>query len=521
MLVFLTAIILFIFGYIIFLLTQTFAKLRLPDVYLKTVFLILFLVLTVYETLNIIKQLYQSKDNQIYLKLPVTKEKIFFSKIIYLYLSEVVISFIFLFITAGVYGLVDSDLGILYYIKLIIITFTIPFISLILASILSIPTFYIQSYIKKNRFLLIVTLLIIIGAFFFIYIQFINVVLNFINLTSGSSSPIIEPSVIEGLRQSTNGLVLSSFFYNLLVGENFFINLGFVILGVAVLFVGVYFLLKFFYFRALNKENERIDVEIKKSVKVHKPITAVFLKELKTMTRNPDYAFQAVVLNLLMPIFIYLTINLTYKAGEATVGKEIVPGITLLTILIFILLTNSFQGVMISREKQAHFITRIAPIKITKQLFAKMGFGYMLNTLMILITTITVTSFSFITVEEGIVIGILSLLFSTAYTLSLVSSDYKNPQLTTHDGGFDEGMNMYKNLFIGLFLAIDVGVIFSVTPFIRKLYEFTRVFELIGFVIVEVDINVINYLLYGAVIFIIGSYLLVSGLIFRRVVKES
>lgn len=521
MLVFLTAIILFIFGYIIFLLTQTFAKLRLPDVYLKTVFFILFLVLTIYETLNIIKQLYQTKDNQIYLKLPVSKEKIFFSKIIYLYLSEVVISFLFLFLTAGIYGFVDNDLGIIYYLKLIVITFTIPFISLILASILSIPTFYIQSYIKKNRILLIITLLIIIGAFFFIYIQFINVVLNFINLTSGSSSPIIEPGVIEGLRQSTNSLMLSSFFYNLLMGENFFLNLGLVIVGIAVLFVGVYFLLKFFYFRALNKENERIDLEIKKSVKVHKPITAVFLKELKTMTRNPDYAFQAVVLNLLMPIFIYLTINLTYKAGEATVGKEIVPGITLLTILIFILLTNSFQGVLISREKQAHFITRIAPIKITKQLFAKMGFGYMLNTLMILITTITVTSFSFITVEEGIVIGILSLLFSTAYTLSLVSSDYKNPQLTTHDGGFDEGMNMYKNLFIGLFLAIDVGVIFSVTPFIRKLYEFTRVFELIGFVIVEVDINVINYLLYGAVIFIIGSYLLVSGLIFRRVVKES
>ena len=54
----------------------------------------------------------------------------------------------------------------------------------------------------------------------------------------------------------------------------------------------------------------------------------MFQKEIKTMTRNPDYAFQAVVLNILMPMFIFLTIRLTHSAGEATVGKEIVPGIT-------------------------------------------------------------------------------------------------------------------------------------------------------------------------------------------------
>src|SRR5690554_8116118 len=75
MLVILTAVILGIFGYILLLLTQTFARLRLPDVYLKTVFFILLGVLTIYEVFNIIKQLYQSKDNHIYLKLPIEKEK--------------------------------------------------------------------------------------------------------------------------------------------------------------------------------------------------------------------------------------------------------------------------------------------------------------------------------------------------------------------------------------------------------------------------------------------------------------
>ena len=118
MLFVLTAVILSIFGYILYLLTQSFARLRLPDIYLKTVFFILLTVLTVYEVFNIIKQLYQSKDNQIYLKLPVTKEQVFLSKIIYLYIRQLMIALIFLFITAGVYGLVETDITIYYYVRL-------------------------------------------------------------------------------------------------------------------------------------------------------------------------------------------------------------------------------------------------------------------------------------------------------------------------------------------------------------------------------------------------------------------
>ena len=516
----LTALILGVFGYILLLLTQTFSRLRLPDVYLKTVFFILLIVLTIYEIFNIIKQLYQSKDNNIYLKLPIEKEKIFLSKIIYLYLKQVVIALVFLFITAGVYGLVESDITIFYYLRLLVIAFIVPFLSLVLASLLSVPVSYLLGYIKKSKVLLIVSLTVIIGAFFLIYIQFINVVLSFIDLTSSGSSPVIDPVIIANLKETVNKLYLSSIFYNLLMNESFLISLIIIVSLITVLLVGSYFLLKFFYFKALNKENERIDVEITKEIKQSNPALAVFKKELKTLTRNPDYAFQAIILNILMPIFIFLTIRLTFKAGEATVGKEIVPGISLLTILIFILLTNSFQGMILSREKEAHYITKIIPVKMSKQIFSKIAFGYILNLVMLLITTTLITSLNYITLIEGIVVLVLSLIFSTGYTLILVATDFKNPQLTSNVGGFDEGMNMYKNLFIGLFLAIIVGVIFSVTPFIRKLFFDQRVFKFFNIFVIKLDANKINYLLYGTMMIILILYLLVSAISFKKAVSS-
>lgn len=515
----LTATILGIFGYILFLLTHSFARLRLPDIYLKTVFFILIVVLTVFEIFNLIKELFQSKDNQIYLKLPITKEQLFMSKMIYLYIRQLIISLVFLAVTAGVYGLVETDITIFYYVRLVVVAFVIPFLSLILSSFLSIPVSAILGFLKKHKIILLLSLIFVIGVFFVIYIQFINVVLSFINLTSLSTSPVIDPLVIEGLRNATDGLLLSNVFYNLLMNEQFITNLLIIIAVIFVLMVGVYFLLKYYYFKTLNKENERIDIKIKKEIKMNQPAVAILKKEFKTMLRNPDYAFQAIVLNLLMPTFIYLTIRLTYRAGEVTVGQEIVPGITLLTMLIFILLTNSFQGMIVSREKEAYFIMRITPMKILKQLFSKLAIGYLLNLFMILVTIVLITSFGFITVIEAVVIGILSILFSTGYTLILVSSDYKNPQITTNVAGFEEGLNMYKNLFVGLLLSIIVGILFSVTPFIRKLFEFRRVFSVLDIFIVKIDKTTVNYALYGTVIVIIFVYVLIGFLSLRKVVK--
>lgn len=515
----LTATILGIFGYILFLLTHSFARLRLPDIYLKTVFFILIVVLTVFEIFNIIKELFQSKDNQIYLKLPITKEQLFMSKMIYLYIRQLIISLVFLAVTAGVYGLVETDITIFYYVRLVVVAFVIPFLSLIISSFLSIPVSAILGFLKKHKTILLLSLIFVIGVFFVVYIQFINVVLSFINLTSLSTSPVIDPLVIEGLRNATDGLLLSNVFYNLLMNEQFIMNLLIIIAVISVLMVGVYFLLKYYYFKTLNKENERIDIKIKKEIKMNQPAVAILKKEFKTMLRNPDYAFQAIVLNLLMPTFIYLTIRLTYRAGEVTVGQEIVPGITLLTMLIFILLTNSFQGMIVSREKEAYFIMRITPMKILKQLFSKLAIGYLLNLFMILVTIVLITSFGFITAIEAVVIGILSILFSTGYTLILVSSDYKNPQITTNVAGFEEGLNMYKNLFVGLLLSIVVGILFSVTPFIRKLFEFRRVFSVLDIFIVMIDKTTVNYALYGTVILIIFVYVLIGFLSLRKVVK--
>ncbi len=507
-----------LFGFIIYSLTDTFYRLDLEDVYLTVVFFILLIVLTLYEIINIIKQLYQSSDNDIYLKLPVKKEELFVSKVIFIYLQQLLVSFVFLGVTAGVFGIV-SHLGFSYYLKLVVIALVLPLLPLSLASLLSVPVSYLQRVFKKNRFLLLLGILLILGAFFFLYISFINIVLKFIDLTGSSETSNILHLIPE-IKASIKYLNISGLFYKMLIGNKFFINFTYIVLAIIVLAVGSFFLLKYFYFKALSSQQERTSFSAKKIVKVKGTYATIFSKEMKMLLRNPNLAFQAIVMNILMPVFVILTIMLTDEAGRLAVGEEIVPGITILTILIFILLANGFQGTIVSREKKAYYLSKIIPVKPFKQIFARLSFGLILSAVMLTITTILIIAFDFINAGEAIFVYFMSLAFLIGYTFNAVSRDYKNPQLTSNEGGLDEGVNMFNTLLEGLLVAVFLGLVKIIVPYFVKLFPITRTFKILGFIYISITEKRAYNMLYAVIFLTIGLYALISALRLRKAVKR-
>lgn len=520
----LTLVLLSLFGFIIYALTDTFYRLDLEDVYLTAIFFILLIVLTLYELVNIIKQLYQNDDNDIYLKLPIKKEELFISKILYIYLQQLLVTFIFLGVTAGVFGIV-SRLGVSYYLKLSVIGLILPLLPLSIASLLSIPASYLLRVFKKNRTLLLLGIFLMIGAFFFAYISFIKIVLEFISLTGDSNTSNIIHLIPE-IKGSIKYLNISGLFYKMLMSGNFILYFTYIMIAIIILSIGSFFLLKHFYFKELSSQQERTGFSAKRIVKAKGTFSSILSKEMKMLSRNPNLAFQAIVMNVLMPVFVILTIKLTDEAGRLAVGEEIVPGITILTILIFILLANGFQGTIVSREKQAHYISKIIPVKPFKQIFARLSFGLILSTLMITITTILIMLFQFISIGEAIFVYFMSLAFLFGYTLSAVSRDYRNPQLTSNEGGLDEGVNMFNTLLEGLLVAVFLGLVKIVVPYFVKLFPITRTFKstrefwLIGYVYISLTDKMVYNILYAVIFITIGVYLLFSILRLRKAVKK-
>ncbi len=399
------------------------------------------------------------------------------------------------------------------------IALVLPLLPLSLASLLSVPVSYLQRVFKKNRYLLLLGILLILGAFFFLYISFINIVLKFINLTGTSETSNILHLIPE-IRASIKYLNISGLFYKMLIGNKFFINFTYIVLAIIVLAVGSFFLLKYFYFKALSSQQERTSFSAKKIVKVKGTYATIFSKEMKMLLRNPNLAFQAIVMNILMPVFVILTIMLTDEAGRLAVGEEIVPGITILTILIFILLANGFQGTIVSREKKAYYLSKIIPVKPFKQIFARLSFGLILSAVMLTITTILIIAFDFINAGEAIFVYFMSLAFLIGYTFNAVSRDYKNPQLTSNEGGLDEGVNMFNTLLEGLLVAVFLGLVKIIVPYFVKLFPITRTFKILGFIYISITEKRAYNMLYAVIFLTIGLYALVSALRLRKAVKR-
>ncbi|MCK9234913.1 MAG: hypothetical protein WC225_03490 [Acholeplasmataceae bacterium] len=510
-------------GFVLFQITDSFYRLGLDDVYLKAVFFILLIVLIIYEVVNIIKQLYQNDDNFIYLKLPIKTETVFLSKVIFIYLKQLIVSLLFLSLTAGVYGLVSHQGGG-YFVRLIIIGILLPFIPLALASVLSIPVSKLLRIFKKNRTLLTIGLILVLGVFFIGYITFVELILKFIDITAASNNPLIRPEVLEELRTSVQYMQLSKVFYNMLINANFVafvLNLLIILALLTLLSVGSYFLLKYFYFKTINEQNEKVIITTKHPPKASRPLISIFKKEFKTLSRNPNDAFQAIVMNILMPIFVFFTIKLTSQAGELAVGEEIVPGITILTILIFVLLANGFQGTIISRQKNAYYISKIIPVPMFQQIIFRIGFGYILSILMSTISIIIIVLSGFIGVFQGVFIYVMAIVFLFGYTFNSVASDYKNPQLTANEGGFDEGLNMYNNLLFGLLIAVGLGLINIALPYLLKLFPQMRRFQIMKIFIVDLTAKRVNILLYVVMFVTIISYALFGFFKLRKAVKTA
>ena len=92
-------------------------------------------VLFVFDIANIITTLYLSKDNELLMVLPITFNEIFISKILVLFVSDLIFSLTYLFpmfIALGILG----RLGAVYYVTILLLMPILPVFPIALASIL-------------------------------------------------------------------------------------------------------------------------------------------------------------------------------------------------------------------------------------------------------------------------------------------------------------------------------------------------------------------------------------------------
>lgn len=422
----------------------------------------------------LVKNLYYDGENELLLRFPVDGKQIFFSKSIYVFIYNLIMSFAFSLPLFVIYGVITKAAAGFYLtaVPLIVFTTILPFC---LSNLIALPVINLTNFIK-NRFALILALLIIIVvAGFSIYMLLLKGVLEY---AQNKSATLLTAEVLERIRSIAASLFPFNLYANVLYGNKPLLSLLYILLINIALGACAFFVAKKTVYpivlRSIERESEAFEKKVKDTVR---PVFISLLrKEYVLIFRSLNYSFQYLAMAITAPIMVFFCNDLASSIGDTSVGGKIIPGLTLLVVIIFITIIVSFASTSISREGNTFYLTKIMPVSYKYQILVKLTLYFVVATASVLVSCIIVGAvFGGEKYGHNVTFADMTAIFFIAEFLivflsaAAVISDMRSPVFDVSPSGelIEANKNVSTNIFIGCFIAVIYGLaamIFSYIP---------------------------------------------------------
>lgn len=468
---------------------KAFDKLRFGTEYITISIFILQLIMVVYNVFTTIKHLYMSNDNLLLLKLPIKKMDIYLSKIIFILVNQYILCFVYLLVTAGMFGII-AEYSASYFAKLFFISIIITTFSMGAGGILSVPLLYIINFLKKHNILKLIALAICVAVFFALYIKLMNGFISIIDATRDKN--YLNPALVNEIKDTASIFVYSRLYSDILFGTRKALSFSITIPLAIVLALASFFIAKYKYFKIQSETLESNIKSIERDVFLSKPVLAFLRREYLLIFRNDYESLSFISTALTMPIMVYMTTRVVAISGTADIGGDIVFGICVLTLAVFIVISNSACASSISRDGQATYMMHILPYSTRKQILIKLVANSFVTIVPFVISEIVLVATNYLTVSQFFATLFLFIIFIITEGFMAIMHDYHSPEYSEYSKGDEGGKNVLLSTLIGLVIAVILGLLAILLPFILEKPEISY-FVLYGVVIV-----------YTAIVFIVN-----------------
>lgn len=328
--------------------------------------------------------LFFAKDSEFLATLPIKPSAVFASKFVQIYINELIFALAFLVPPVVIYGY-SMGMGVLFYIKALVVILFVPATPLLISSLLSMLLMGFVSRTRRRD-----TIMIIGG------------VLMLVGVIAGESMLISQipesgnTQYIIAVLQSQTGLINflgrafppSAWATLSIVKDNmsgFISLLSYVGLSAGLLVLTLPISSKVYYSGALSqletaKKNKKKTTTL--SLGKSSPIMAIFKREWQTILRSPVYALNSLVgivmgfLIVLMPMFGKGDADLDFLLNLITGQYSALVLLALAALMALVGSVNPAASTSISREGEVFWISKIIPVDYKTQILGKFFFGY-------------------------------------------------------------------------------------------------------------------------------------------------
>ncbi|MDD4110669.1 MAG: hypothetical protein PHS54_03860 [Clostridia bacterium] len=416
------------------------------------------------------KTLYFSSDSSSLLKLPVSGEKIFLSKVLFAYLYITAISSIVMLPVFIVFGVLTGQV-FLFYFMIPFICLLCPILPFILSILFALPTMYVISFLKNKFILMLITYISLIGIGFITYMNILELLLRL--LDTSTNAALLTSEAISSVKDFAYYFFPEILLKNILINVNFVKSFLAYALGSGLFIYIILLISKKMYTKVLlnNVENENTYMTKKVKIKKVTVAAALFEREFINIFRSINYSFQYLAVILTTPLMVYFSNSIASKIGVEQIGNGILPGISLLILIMFLSIGVSFSATSITREGDKFFHTKVIPVKYKKQIAIKVCLYSIVAIPCIFLSCFMLYFFNFLTLLDAILFSISISFIIIGNICFGIEKDIKSPKLRYVGNQEYTGTNknVLSSIGVGLIISIIIGVAAIILSFVFSL----------------------------------------------------
>lgn len=400
------------------------------------------------------KVLYYKGDNEILMRYPVSGEEVFVSKTLFLILSQTVMTVAVVTPFLLAYAEV-AELGTEFYSMMPVSILFLILIPFLLSNILAIPAMHFTNRIRNKFAFIIICLALLVTVMFAVYMLVFDKIVEFMR---DSDFSVFDEEVVVIIKRVCKYLIPTKYFADILLGKQLYIAYPVLVMLTSLSLIGTIFVIVRLYPKTLLN-----NIEVEGSAFRHvthnrkRTIFGTLLhKEFLQVFRSVNYSFQYFVLACAMPVMVYFCNSITMRLGKDQVGEQIALGMTMLVMLIFATVIISFAATSVSREGDNFYHTKVAPVSVRTQLFAKFFMYFIVSVLANGIGVAVLIFTEQITWKVGLWLFVVVEALSVGLTLDSMFMDIKKPYFNLSGEGEVVNNNASTTMAVALGFVVAI-----------------------------------------------------------------
>lgn len=400
------------------------------------------------------KVLYYKGDNEILMRYPVSGEEVFVSKTLFLILSQTVMTLVVVTPFLLAYAEV-AELGTEFYSMMPVSILFLILIPFLLSNILAIPAMHFTNRIRNKFAFIIICLALIVTVMFAVYMLVFDKIVEFMR---DSDFSVFDEEVVVIIKRVCKYLIPTKYFADILLGKQLYIAYPVLVMLTSLSLIGTIFVIVRLYPKTLlnNIEVEGSAFRHVTSNRKRTIFGTLLHKEFLQVFRSVNYSFQYFVLACAMPVMVYFCNSITMRLGKDQVGEQIALGMTMLVMLIFATVIISFAATSVSREGDNFYHTKVAPVSVRTQLFAKFFMYFIVSVLANGIGVAVLIFTEQITWKIGLWLFIVVEALSVGLTLDSMFMDIKKPYFNLSGEGEVVNNNASTTMAVALGFVVAI-----------------------------------------------------------------